>query len=180
MDRIIFVSSNRFKAEEIKRLGVLYNLNIESSSLKINELQIIDIEQLVKDKTLQAFKCFGYPVLVDHACLEIECLNNMPGVLTQIFWDCLQGKICQITDCFGNRNAVAKSTFGFCDGKKLFTVTSKKIGTISDSPRGTRAFQWDTIFIPDGETRTYSEMSIDEKNNISQRKNAFEELVKIL
>lgn len=177
MDRIIFVSSNPFKSQEIEKLGTFFNLNIKSADVKINELQVMDLETLVKDKTLQAFKHFGYPVLVDHACLEIECLNNMPGVLTQIFWDSLEGKICRITDCFGNRNAVAKSTLGYCNGKKLFTVTSQKNGTISDTPRGTRNFQWDTIFIPDGETRTYAEMSIDEKNNISQRKTAFEKLV---
>ena len=43
------------------------------------------------------------------------------------------------------------------------------------SPRGDTRFQWDQIFMPEGQGRTFSEMSVEDKNKISHRRRAFEE-----
>jgi XTP/dITP diphosphohydrolase len=49
-------------------------------------------------------------------------------------------------------------------------------GTISDRIRGKNGFGWDVIFIPEGHDRTYAEMTAQEKNAISHRKRALDEL----
>ena len=46
-------------------------------------------------------------------------------------------------------------------------------GQIARAPRGDRGFGWDTIFIPDGETRTFAEMTPEEKDRLSMRRKAF-------
>ena len=46
-------------------------------------------------------------------------------------------------------------------------------GSISSVPKGSRDFQWDCIFIPEGEIETFAEMG-DKKNTISMRKIAFD------
>jgi len=48
-------------------------------------------------------------------------------------------------------------------------------GTIVE-PRGETNFGWDPIFQPEGYTKTFAEMSADEKNSLSMRKLAAEKL----
>ena len=53
-------------------------------------------------------------------------------------------------------------------------------GRIIDTPRGERGFGYDPIFVPEGEERTVAQMSDDEKNAISHRAKALENLLKKL
>ena len=54
-------------------------------------------------------------------------------------------------------------------------------GTIATSERGTRGFGFDPLFVPDdGDGRTFAEMSDDEKNTMSHRARAFNELARRL
>jgi XTP/dITP diphosphohydrolase len=52
-------------------------------------------------------------------------------------------------------------------------------GKISSEPRGSRDFQWDCIFIPDGEKLTFAEMG-EKKNDISMRRRALEKFAEFL
>src|SRR3970282_1377012 len=109
-----------------------------------------------------------------HTGLYIESLNEFPGGLTQIFWDKLQAD--KFSELFGNganTNLVAKTIIGYCDSRKTHLFEGSIKGKISPEPRGDRAFQWDCVFIPDGESATFAEMG-DRKNEISMRKIAFE------
>lgn len=175
-DNFLFISSNPYKVEEVEKLTSGYGITITHINYKINELQTDDILLLLRNKTLQAFEKYRLPVMVDHAGLYIDCLAGMPGALTQLFWDRLGSKICEIVNFYGNDSAQASTAIGLCDGKQIYLRESKKSGKITDHPRGSRSFQWDTIFIPEGETRTYAEMTVPEKNLISQRKIAIESL----
>ena len=53
-------------------------------------------------------------------------------------------------------------------------------GTITAAPRGTNGFGYDPVFVPKGETRTYAELSDEEKNAISHRARAVRMLRKLL
>lgn len=180
MKTIYLATNNHYKLEEVREIARPFNLIIERYSCNIRELQTLDTEQLIKHKILEAFRQLGMPVIVDHASLQIDSLNGMPGTLTQLFWDNLNSKLCDVVKALGDPKAKAVCTVGYCDGKKMFHEESIKEGTISEEPLGSRDFQWDTIFIPDGDTRTYAEMEIHEKNAISQRKLAFESLFRRL
>jgi XTP/dITP diphosphohydrolase len=60
------------------------------------------------------------------------------------------------------------------------TAIGRVEGSIAAQPKGDGGFGWDSIFIPRGSDRTYAEMSAAEKNAISHRKKAWEELKKKL
>jgi len=46
--------------------------------------------------------------------------------------------------------------------------------------RGESEFGWDPIFLPDGQRKTFGEMDIEEKNKISHRRKAINELKRFL
>jgi XTP/dITP diphosphohydrolase len=46
--------------------------------------------------------------------------------------------------------------------------------TVADAPRGQNGFGWDAIFIPDGEARTFGEMTAAEKDARSHRRRAWQ------
>jgi Xanthosine triphosphate pyrophosphatase len=53
-------------------------------------------------------------------------------------------------------------------------------GTINFKPQGENGFGYDPIFIPEGHSRTFAEMSIEEKNSISHRGRAMNKLKEFL
>lgn len=171
--KIRFVTNNIKKLEEVQAL--LDNIEVVPATLKIEEIQTEDVEKLVKDKLLKAFRLVGRPVFVEHTGLRIESLNGFPGGLTQVFWDKLEADI--FAKLFGNlktTNVIAETIIGYCDGKNIHFFKGEVEGNIAPEPRGNRDFQWDCVFIPQGETQTFSEMGA-KKNAISMRKIAFEQ-----
>ncbi|MGB5965455.1 MAG: non-canonical purine NTP pyrophosphatase [Sulfurimonadaceae bacterium] len=170
--QIRFVTNNPYKLKEVK--SMIDAAEIVAAKLKIEEIQTDDVEKLVKDKLLKAFKKVGRPVFVEHTGLYLESLNSFPGGLTQIFWDKLKAeKFSKLLGTLETTKAIAKTTIGYCDGKKIHFFEGEIAGKISPEPRGERDFQWDCVFIPDGEEMTFAELG-DRKNDISMRQIAFE------
>ena len=173
--RIRFVSKNDFKVAEVQKILEVAGVKIIAAKYSINEIQTENVDELVKDKLLKAFKEIGRPVFVEHTGLYIDSLNGFPGGLTQIFWDKLEAdKFSTLLGAGSNLGLVAKTIIGYCDAKKMHFFKGEIKGTISPEPRGDRSFQWDCIFIPEGETETFAEMG-EKKNEISMRKIAFDQ-----
>ena len=174
---IRFISSNPYKLEEFTALLGERGYSIYTSSLKIYEIQTEDVEQLVEDKAIQAFNRLGRPLVIEHTGLSLNRLNGLPGGLTQMFWDRLEGD--RFSALFGaspGNEATARTKLAYCDGRKLWKFEGTISGKIIAGPRGDRHFQWDTVFVPDGETRTFAEMGL-EKNKISMRRHAISAFV---
>lgn len=171
---IRFISSNKFKLEEAKKILDSDLVQITSISLKIEELQTEDTMKLVSTKAISAYKQVMRPLFVEHTGLYLSYMNGLPGGLTQIFWDNLGAD--KFSELFGNTQqttAYARTTIAFIDGKKIHIFEGEISGRIAVEPRGCRDFQWDCIFIPDGYTETFSEMG-DRKNEISMRRKALD------
>jgi XTP/dITP diphosphohydrolase len=64
---------------------------------------------------------------------------------------------------------------GYTDGDQIVFFEGEIKGKIV-SPRGTGGFGWDQIFQPEGYDKTFGEMSLEEKNKISMRKQALTKL----
>lgn len=169
--KIIVTTGNPCKLRELNHYMQGTNVNFEPRKTKIEELQTFNESELLKDKLEKAFAIFKEPVLVEHASLYLEILNNFPGGLTEIFWETLQAdKFCEL---FKGTKIVAKTSIGYCDGKKTYYFEGTSEGIVSEEPRGDRNFQWDCVFIPLGYEKTYAELG-EEKLEISMRKNAFD------
>ncbi|ETX11142.1 hypothetical protein MUS1_12290 [Marinomonas ushuaiensis DSM 15871] len=178
--QIRFVSNNDFKVNEVTKILAEAGVTVISAKYSINGIQTENVNELVKDKLLKAFKKVGRPVFVEHTGLYIESLNGFPGGLTQMFWDKLEAdKFSSLLGHANNPSLVAKTTIGYCDTKKMHFFEGEIKGRIAPEPRGDRGFQWDCVFIPEGETETFAEMG-DKKNDISMRKIAFDKFKEFL
>jgi XTP/dITP diphosphohydrolase len=114
-----FVSSNKYKYEELAFLCRGSNIELVHLIHNTRERQLADFEQIVSQKAIEAFKIVRSNVLVDHSGLEMECLKGLPAGLTQLFWDRLEGGLVDLALCFRNTRATAVTALGFCNGRKV-------------------------------------------------------------
>jgi len=173
--RIRFVTHNTYKAKEVE--AILKVVPVVAADEELHELQTENTDLLVKDKALKAFEILGEPVFVEHTGLYLDDLNGLPGGLTETFWNRLGKQT--FADLFGDSALSAKTFIGYIDGKKFHTFTGEIRGTVASSPRVDHGFQWDCVFIPEGETQAFSEMGT-RKNDISMRRKALDQLAEHL
>lgn len=172
--RIRFFSNNRFKIAEVQKILKPIGIEVVPISKKIDEIQTTDMEALVRDKCLKAFHLIGRHVFVEHTGLFIDQLNQFPGGLTQIFWDTLGPD--RVSELYGqgkDPRVVARTRIGYCDGRRIHQFEGEVSGQIALEPRGSRDFQWDCIFVPDGYAQTFAELG-DVKHEISMRRRALD------
>ncbi|MDN7134551.1 non-canonical purine NTP pyrophosphatase [Pseudidiomarina terrestris] len=175
-----FVSRNEYKIQEMGQFFHDSAIEVIPVKNKLEELQTTDIEKLVKDKAVKAFKLIGRPLFVEHTGLKLEYLNGYPGGLTQILWDSLEAdKFCELFGQTDRNKLSAETVIGYVDGRCFHLFKGEVRGTVSATPRGDRSFQWDCVFIPEEETRTFSEMGVA-KNEISMRNIAVKKFIAFL
>jgi XTP/dITP diphosphohydrolase len=172
-----FVSSNKFKIAEAEKILAPRGITVVPADAKIEELQTTDTERLVRDKVLKAFAIIGRPLFVEHTGLYVHEASNLPGGLTQIFWDALLAdRFAHMFTPVASRGAATAITrIAYCDGRQIHQFEGSITGSIVNPPRGPRDFQWDCVFEPEGDTETFAEMG-PRKNTISMRRSAFDKL----
>ena len=178
--RVRFLSGNKHKIDEATVILSAVGVDIVPLPIKISELQLPDTELIVRDKVAKAFHEIGHPLFVEQTGLFIDRLNGFPGGLTQVFWDSLQADL--VAELFGvgtSTGVTARTTIGYCDGKGISVFHGEIRGSIAAKPAGSRDFQWDCVFIPDGEAETFAEMGA-RKNSISMRRKALDQLAQHL
>lgn len=175
-----FVSSNTFKINEAREILSPHGVSVIAVDAKIEELQTTDTSRLVADKVLKAFAVIGRPLFVEHTGLYVHDVGDLPGGLTQIFWDALQAD--NFVRLFGSSggatSATAMTRIAFCDGRTIHQFEGSISGSIVN-PRGSRDFQWDCVFQPEGDAETFAEMG-SRKNSLSMRRAALDKLANYL
>ena len=139
-------------------------------------------------KARAAMQATGLPALADDSGLSVAALDGAPGVHTADWAETPQGRdfmqaMTRVHEELTARGAPEphRATFHatfllvWPDGhEEIFE--GKAHGRITWPPRGQHGHGYDPIFIPEGETRAYAEMSAEEKNRISHRADAFRQL----
>lgn len=170
-----FITGNPNKLREAQEiLGIEME---QGTADHLHEIQTNDIRQLVEHKVTEAWREFQCPVLVEDSGLIFTAWNGLPGALVKWFEKSVGcAGMLKMLESFENRQAEAVCLAAVYDGKSMVIGEGRVQGTIAREIRGSQGFGWDVIFIPDGETRTYAEMSPEEKNARSHRRQAFESL----
>ena len=165
-----------FKIVGLKDLGINEEIPETGITLKENALQKA---KYVYDKT--GLNCFS-----DDTGLEIEALNNKPGVYSARYAgaDCSaennMQKVLKELYSIRNRKAKFKTVIALILNGKEFFFEGAVNGTVLKEKKGIGGFGYDPIFKPEGYKETFAEMSIGLKNKISHRGLAVKKLVAFL
>jgi len=135
-------------------------------------------------------------VLADDSGLEVFALNGEPGIYSARYSgdhgndgannDKLMKKLEGITDRSARYFCALSYQTVSPDASGKFVVSEPQIfegecrGQINFAPVGDMGFGYDPLFVPDGETRTFAQMELEEKKAISHRGNAIRALKKAL
>lgn len=174
---LYFVTMNDYKPKEVTEYLSGTGIGLSVVRYPIQEILNLDMEVIVRDKVLKAYQYLGRPCVVEHGGLLIAGLKGLPGGLSKVVWDTVGDQICTFLQPGTSRAAVARSVIGYCDGCNISIFTGDTSGTIADCQKGAYAFQWDPVFIPDGQSKTYAELGFPEKGRYSQAAKAWAKLV---
>ena len=178
MNRKIYINTvNKDKRSEITYLFKGENVDIIFLDYDVSEALSENVEYVVRQKVVTAYKYWKMPVVVEHGALEIEYLNEFPGALSKPMWDMMNDKICTLIPTGQTRRAKVVSCVGYCDGRTIKTFLEKTSGEITHKGKGTKGFQFDPIFVPDDCNKTYAEMTIVEKMKYSQASKSYKKLL---
>jgi len=165
---LYFVTGNKGKFFEARALLS----DLEQLDIDLPEIQEIDPQRIIRAKLLEARKIYQDDLIVDDSSLYFDALNGLPGPLIKWFCKTMQAQgLYEMLDRLGNFQAEAKTIIGYAHGRNIDFFEASLKGRIV-SPRGDNGFGWDVIFQPNGFKKTLAEMSLEEKNKISMRKNA--------
>jgi XTP/dITP diphosphohydrolase len=173
-DSIVLVTQNKHKLAELTPLFEEYGLPFETTSLEKFEIRSSDVEEIAKAAAQHAFMTLRKPVVLDDTGFFVSSLKDFPGAYAAFALKSIgyQG-ILKLLEGEKDRSARFVTAVGFCDGTHLKTFVGEMQGTISEHASGSEGFGYDPIFIPDGFTKTYAELTFDEKISISHRSKAF-------
>ena len=174
---LIFLTGNQHKLREAKNI---LNTPIQNIDFDIEEIQGTS-EEIIKHKIKLAYQKIQKPLFVEDVSLEIEAWNGFPG--PYIKWlnkSVGREGVSKLMQNETNRNANVICLIGYHDGKKVHIFCGEIKGTIAKKARGENGFGFDPVFIPNGYSQTFAEMTSEEKNKISHRTLALLKFKKIL
>ena len=187
--KLVFATNNPHKLRELQ---AILGESFELLSLKdigceeeIPEEQPT-LEGNARQKSFYVYKKYGYSCFADDTGLEIEALNGEPGVYSARYAgeakdpQANMDKVLAKLENANNRKARFRTVISLVlDGEeKQFEGTVE--GEITKEKRGGSGFGYDPIFLPAGYKKTFAEMSLADKNQISHRARAVQKLVEYL
>ncbi len=187
--KLVFATNNLNKLKEVQQL--LHN-SIEILSL--SDINCFD-EVAETETTLQGnaklkanyiTNNFGYNCFADDTGLEVESLEGKPGVYSARFAgeprSSERNMQKLLADLKGktNRNAQFRTAICLNIDNKQFIFEGICKGEILKEKKGGKGFGYDPVFAPKGFNTSFAEMSAEEKNKISHRGIAIQQLVKFL
>lgn len=144
------------------------------------------IEGNASQKAFYVFNNYGKNCFADDTGLEIEALEGRPGVLSARYAgeaksaEANMDRILTEMQDVSNRKARFKTVISLVIDGKEQQFEGLVQGVILNQKKGNMGFGYDPIFQPDGYTKSFAEMSLDEKNSISHRALAVNKLVEYL
>lgn len=180
--KVLFATGNEGKLREVKERFASLGIEIEQLVDEYPEIQADTLEEVVEHGLKWLWERHKTPIMIDDSGLFIEELDGFPGVYSAYVFRTLgcKGILKQLSRML-HRQAEFRCCAGFVDREgNILTRTGICRGQIIYQPRGTGGFGYDPIFMPEGHSQTFAEMSLEEKNTISHRGRAFSALARAM
>jgi XTP/dITP diphosphohydrolase len=187
MSKMIFATKNKGKVREVIDIFSDSGLEIISLADLDNNIEIEEsadtFEGNAKIKADVVFEKFKVPVIADDSGISLKQLEGKPGVYSARY----AGE--NATDDDNNNKLISElesypephrakyvCASVYFDGINFIVGNGEIKGKIIKTPRGSNGFGYDPYFVPDGYSRTMAELPPEEKNSISHRAKAFNQL----
>ena len=183
--RLLFATNNTHKFKEASSI-----LPSHFTLLRLKDIDCFDdlpetgltIKSNASQKARYVFEKYGMDCFADDTGLEVFALNGRPGVFSARFAgpnaDSAENIEKLLIEMKGVKDRLAffRTVISlFIDGKEYF-FEGQIDGKIKEIPSGNKGFGYDSVFLPDGYEKTFSEMEEAEKNRISHRAIAIKKL----
>ena len=187
--KLVFATQNENKAQEIQSLLPEYFKIITLKDIRCFDEISETAETLEGNSLLKASfisETYNLNCFADDTGLEIEALDNRPGVYSARYAGPEKSAAANINKVLLElegktaRNAQFRTLITLILNKSTFSFEGIVRGEIISEKRGENGFGYDPIFVPEGEIRTFAEMSLEEKNKHSHRARAFEKMIVFL
>lgn len=194
MTHIIAASRNQKKIKEMEAITKAFGMKIisrDDAGLPTTEIEEDGdtFEANSHKKAYEIMKLSGCPTIADDSGLMVDYLDGAPGVYSARFAgdDCddyannqkLLALMKDVPEEKRGAKFVSVITLIFPDGRTL-VARGETEGTLLDEERGDGGFGYDPLFVPLGFDRTYSELTAEQKNQISHRGKALLKLKELL
>jgi len=186
---MVFATNNVHKLEEVQailgdshqltslpEIGCMEDIPETADTLEGNALQ----------KARFVVQHYGYDCFADDTGLEVEVLNNAPGVYSARYAgenknpaDNRKKLLCELQGK-ENRTARFRTVIALIRNNQEYLFEGIINGKIIDEERGTGGFGYDSLFVPDGYSETFAELGAEIKNTISHRAEAVVKLKQFL
>ena len=186
---LVFATNNAHKVEEIQAAigNILEVISLKQAGIDIDIPEPHDtLEANASEKSSTIHRLTGQSCFSEDTGLEVKALNGEPGVKSARYagegrsFSANTEKLLSGLSAHSDRRARFRTVISLIlDGKEhLFEGICN--GRILETPTGNGGFGYDPVFAPDGETRSFAEMSLEEKNHYSHRRKAADKLVAFL
>ena len=190
MEKLLFATGNKNKVIEIKALldGLPYEI-VSMDEIGFTE----DIPETGKDlmenaiiKAQYLFDKTKKNIIAEDTGLEVSALNGAPGVHTARYAGDAKDSTANMNLLLENliekedRSAQFHTVIALIINGELYTFDGISKGEIAKNLSGSEGFGYDPIFIPEGFSTTFAEMSLAEKSKISHRGRALSKMIEFL
>ncbi len=181
LNTIVLATQNRDKREELQEALSEFTVKILSLNNfpfigEIEEVgQTLQENSMIKAKTVHNLT--QLPVIADDTGLEVEALNGAPGIYSAryagedvTYEDNVNKLLAEMENIpLENRKAQFRTVISFVDKDRELWTEGRIKGIIGESAKGKNGFGYDPVFFVPELGKTFSELSIGEKNRISHR-----------
>lgn len=187
--RVVFATNNAHKLEEVQGMlpesiklvtlrecGITEDIPEDQATLEGNALQ----------KARYLFEKMGCDCFADDTGLEVEALGGEPGVRSARYatdghdFEANNRLLLKKLEGEENRAAQFRTVIALILDGKEYLFEGVVRGEITIDYAGGEGFGYDPLFRPEGDERTFAEMTMDEKGAISHRGRAVRKLVEFL
>jgi XTP/dITP diphosphohydrolase len=174
----VLVTGNLGKIAEAR---LAMGSDLETVLADLPEVQSLDYLEVVRAKADEAWRQLGRPLIVEEAGLDLAALNGFPGTLVKWMLKAVGAEgIARTAAALGDIRAASRCFLLYKDGDRELIAEGRTEGTLLVHGRGSHGFGWDPVFLPDGATQTFAEMTVPEKDAVSHRGKAWREMVRLL
>ena len=187
--QLVFATNNFNKLKEVKALLPEHIKLLSLKDIGCFE-DIPETQQTIEGNAIQKAeyikKNYGYDCFADDTGLKVEALDDAPGIYSARYAgkqrnanDNMDKLLTQLSSIH-YRNAQFKTVLALQLNGQLHTFTGICEGKITTKKRGYNGFGYDPIFQPKGYTKTFAELTLEDKNKIGHRGKAVSQLILFL